>query len=77
MHHYNGPGRSVAFAAGAMCATSHPLAALTALDMLKQGGNAVDAAVAGAVVPGFCEPAKVTPAGARLAGPHPAGRRRR
>ncbi|NGO55000.1 gamma-glutamyltransferase family protein [Allomesorhizobium camelthorni] len=56
MHHYSGPGRSVAFAAGAMCATSHPLAAMTALDMLKQGGNAVDAAVAGAAVLGFCEP---------------------
>lgn len=56
MHHYSGPGRSIAFAAGAMCATSHPLAAMTALDMLKQGGNAVDAAVAGAVVLGLCEP---------------------
>lgn len=56
MHHYSGPGRSAAFAAGAMCATSHPLAAITALDMLKLGGNAVDAAVAGAVVLGLCEP---------------------
>ncbi|MCT7377909.1 gamma-glutamyltransferase family protein [Chelativorans salis] len=56
MHHYSGPGRSVAFATGAMCATSHPLAAMTALDILKAGGNAVDAAVAGAVVLGFCEP---------------------
>ncbi|MFC3228981.1 gamma-glutamyltransferase family protein [Marinibaculum pumilum] len=56
MHDYGGPGRSTAFAAAAMCATSHPLAALTALDLLRQGGNAVDAAVGGALVLGFCEP---------------------
>jgi gamma-glutamyltranspeptidase / glutathione hydrolase len=56
MHDYQGPGRSVAFARQAMCCTSHPFAAKTALDVLGRGGNAVDAAIAGAVVLGFCEP---------------------
>lgn len=39
-----------------MCCTSHPFAARTALEILKSGGNAVDAAVGGAVVLGLCEP---------------------
>ncbi|SEO38792.1 gamma-glutamyltransferase 2. Threonine peptidase. MEROPS family T03 [Salinihabitans flavidus] len=56
-HDYQGPGRAPMLASNAMCATSHPFAALTAIDIIKQGGNAVDAAVAGAVVLGFCEPA--------------------
>ncbi|RYH02427.1 gamma-glutamyltransferase family protein [Salipiger sp. IMCC34102] len=56
MHDYNRPGRAAALASRAMCATSHPLAAQTALNMLRDGGNAVDAAVAGAVVLGLCEP---------------------
>lgn len=57
MHDYNSPGRAPRYANEAMCATSHQLGALTAIDILKNGGNAVDAAVAGAVVLGFCEPA--------------------
>jgi gamma-glutamyltranspeptidase/glutathione hydrolase len=56
MHHYQGPGRSVALASGAMCSTSHPFAAQAALETLRRGGNAIDAAIAGAVVLGFCEP---------------------
>ena len=39
-----------------MCATSHPLAAQAAIRILQDGGNAVDAAIAGAVLLGFAEP---------------------
>lgn len=39
-----------------MCATSHPLAAKTAINILERGGNAMDAAIAGAVLLGICEP---------------------
>ncbi|MEQ9261160.1 MAG: gamma-glutamyltransferase family protein [Roseovarius sp.] len=50
------PGRSPVLAASGMCATSHPLAAKTAVDVLERGGNAMDAAIAGAVLLGICEP---------------------
>lgn len=39
-----------------MCASSHPLATQTAIEILKSGGNAVDAAIAAAVLLGICEP---------------------
>lgn len=56
MRDFHLPGRSPTFATEGMCATSHPLAARAAIDILGRGGNAMDAAIAGAVLLGICEP---------------------
>ncbi|MDF1854588.1 gamma-glutamyltransferase family protein [Pseudooceanicola sp.] len=57
MRDFHLPGRSPVLATNGICATSHPLAAREAVAVLERGGNAMDAAIAGAVLLGLCEPA--------------------
>lgn len=76
MRDFHKPNRSGVFARNGMCATSSPLAAHAAVRIMEEGGNAVDGAIAAAVLLGLTEPASTGIGGDMFALVKPAGEER-